>query len=252
MNYYITGDCHGLVERRMEVLTQRLYNERINKEDAALIILGDSGFNYWGDSRDKKLKKRVNKFDIPVYCVHGNHEEDPRNVPNMSKWWDEEVNNFVYREQDFENIRYLVDGEIYRFGQYNVLILGGAYSVDKDYRLQTGKKWFSSEQLSPQEMEYILERWTNHTFDFILSHTCPISWEPRDLFLSNIQQSSVDKTTEEWLEKVKRNVKFTVWCFGHYHCDRIENDNAEQFYQDMDSMDHIFNRHINFLHCYEP
>lgn len=245
MVYFITGDTHGLTERRMEVLTHRLYNEYIPKENAALIILGDSGFNYWGDSRDTKLKKRVNNFDIPVYCLHGNHEEDPRNVPNMSKWWDEEVNNFVYREQEFGNIRYLVDGEAYRFGEYTALVLGGAYSVDKDYRLKTGKKWFPSEQLPPQDMEYIFQRWKDHSFDFILSHTCPIGWEPRDLFLPFIQQSTVDKTTEEWLEKIRQNTKFTVWCFGHYHKDRIENSQAEQFYQDMDTMEHIYIRHKN-------
>lgn len=40
-------------------------------------------------------------------------------------------------------------------------------------------------------------------YDFVFTHTCPISWEPRDLFLPMINQGTVDRTMENWLDDVK-------------------------------------------------
>ena len=67
--------------------------------------------------------------------------------------------------------------------------------------------------------------------DFVLSHTCPKSWEPTDLFLNTVDQSGVDKTMEEWLDKVKNVVDWQFWMFGHYHADRLECPYVIQVYE---------------------
>lgn len=43
---------------------------------------------------------------------------------------------------------------------------------------------------------------------------------PTDLFLQGLDQSSVDRTTEIWLEKIAKKTKFQKWYFGHFHANR--------------------------------
>jgi 3-oxoacid CoA-transferase subunit A len=59
-----------------------------------------------------------------------------------------------------------------------------------------------------------LEQWK---CDLVLSHTCPIIYEPTDLFLSCIDQSMVDKTMERYLGEIEYKLDYRAWCWGHYH-----------------------------------
>ena len=64
---YITGDMHREF--------YRLHDIEKNK-DNMLIILGDAGINYYLDERDKLLKEQLNSYNIKLFCVQGNHEEN--------------------------------------------------------------------------------------------------------------------------------------------------------------------------------
>lgn len=157
--------------------------------------------------------------------------------------YDDEVKGYVWIEDEFPNIKYFDDafGEYFIMGK-RILTIGGAYSVDKWYRLQNNWMWFAEEQLTADEMafaEKVLAPWN---YDLILSHTAPISWEPTDLFLRGIDQSKVDKTMEVWLDKFKDMTNWNIWCFGHYHADRIERPHVEQFYQEYELLDDVFAR----------
>ena len=78
---------------------------------------------------------------------------------------------------------------------------------------------------------------SNALTDYILSHTAPISEEPTYLFLNFIDQSKVDKTMENFLEKVKNQITFTKWFFGHYHDDAILNDKFRIMFNDIIELD---------------
>jgi 3-oxoacid CoA-transferase subunit A len=97
------------------------------------------------------------------------------------------------------------------------LALGGAYSVDKWYRLERGWMWFANEQIAKEDMEMIEAETAGNFYDVVLSHTCPYSWQPTDLFIDAVDQSTVDNTTEKWLEKMADNIIWGKWCFGHFH-----------------------------------
>ena len=221
-----------------------------------IVILGDSGLNFWLNNTDKKYKKLLNSMNYHIYCVRGNHEQRPELIKNMVLVNDENVNNVVYMEEAFPNIRYFVDGKIYNLLGYKCLVVGGAYSVDKWYRLARAgyskdevdiadpKKcgWFKDECLTTVEMTNIMKEVEGETVDFILSHTCPLSWEPTDLFLSCIDQSTVDKSMEVWLDELKNKVEWKYYLFGHYHSDRIERPHVEQFYQEYEDVESIIAR----------
>ena len=82
-------------------------------ENTAIVILGDSGLNFWLNNTDKKYKKLLNSMGYHIYCVRGNHEQRPELVKNMIRVEDVNVDNTVWMEESFPNIRYFIDGNIY-------------------------------------------------------------------------------------------------------------------------------------------
>ena len=52
----------------------------------------------------------------------------------------------AYMDKKYPNQIFAKDGEIYTINGRKTLVIGGAYSVDKPWRLATGNKWFESEQ----------------------------------------------------------------------------------------------------------
>lgn len=239
--WLLTGDCHGDFSRFKN------YQEEVQEDKyTAVIILGDAGLNWTLDENDNHTKNYLSKkYKFRIYCVRGNHEARPQDVEDMHLVYDDDVHGFVYMQDKWPNIRYFKDYGIYWIDGLRVVVIGGAYSVDKYYRLQNGYRWFENEQLSKEEQEdclwYLRESFSDE-YDLVLTHTCPISWEPTDLFLHGIDQSKVDKTMEIFLEKVKNSIRFNVWCFGHYHTDRVERPGVEQFYTDTDNLDNIIYR----------
>ena len=233
----ITGDTHS---RNCE----RLRNIRDNMpeyapEETAVIILGDAGFCYYLDSSDRRHKKEVSRYGYTIYCVHGNHEARPSEKLGMHLISDDFVGGPVWVEDEFPLIRYFCAWGHYNIAGRNILVIGGAYSVDKWYRLQNGWHWFENEQLTDFEMTACLKSSKDKEFDFILSHTCPLSFQPTDMFLNFIDQSTVDNSMEAWMETVREEVRWNYWLFGHYHADRIEAPHVEQFYAEVEKLEDI-------------
>ena len=155
--------------------------------------------------------------------------------------YDENVQGDVYVQDKWPTIKYFKDWGVYQLGQYKCAVIGGAYSVDKHYRLVNNWPWFESEQLTTEEMILCTRDLTNQEVDFVFTHTCPICWEPVDLFLSTINQSTVDKSMELFLEELAQCFDWKIWCFGHYHQDRIERPCVEQFYKSTQILEDVYN-----------
>lgn len=209
--FFLTGDTHGNFTRIAK------FCERIKTtKDDVMCILGDAGVNYYLDEKDCKLKEALQELPITLFCIHGNHEERPYNISSYeTKKWNEGA---VYFEKRFPNILFAKDGEIYNINGKSILVIGGAYSVDKEYRLQNGWNWFKDEQPSKEIIKFVEKQITKKKhFDIVLSHTCPINTEPRHMFLSFIDQSKVDKMTERFLQRVADWITFDSWYFGHFH-----------------------------------
>lgn len=215
---FITGDIHGSLER-----IENLCEDCETTREDAVIILGDCGFNYWGDRREQHLKKCAAKLPITFLCVRGNHEERPesrRNMKFVEISYDPIVPNGYFFEEEYPNILYVADGSILELNGKSCLFVGGAYSVDKYYRLERGWNWFSDEELTSEERCNILDKVDHRTFDFIFSHTCPSSEIPTDTFLPFIDQSKVSRAMENFFETLKNIVDFKAWYWGHFHIDR--------------------------------
>ena len=223
---YLHGDCHADF-RWLKFFCET--NETTSSD--LMIILGDAGINYWNSIKDYDLKEKLLELPITLLCIHGNHEERPFNI--FSYYETEMFGGTVYVEQDFPNILFAKDGENYKINNHRYLILGGAYSIDKYYRLTYGHRWYASEQPSQEIKDYVAKKLVqyNYKFDIVLSHTAPLKYEPVEMFLPGVDQSRVDKSTEEWLDDIENMIEYNQWYFGHYHGDSVRTSKVAMLYR---------------------
>ncbi len=213
--YYITGDTHGDFTR-IERFCERFHPTR----DDVMIILGDAGFNYYGGKRDQRVKQRMAEMPITIFSIHGNHEMRPGKIPSyhLQQWH----GGMVFVEDAYPSLLFAVDGEVFDMGGLQTIAIGGAYSVDKYYRLMNGWNWWPDEQPTP-EMKKGIEKCLDYQHwkvDVVLSHTVPLKYEPVEVFLSQIDQSQVDKSTETWLDSIEDLLAYRHWYAGHYHTEK--------------------------------
>ena len=213
---YYTGDIHGEVLHIRDMVTKY----EITDQDV-IVILGDVGMNYYGNNYgDQHRKKKLNKLGISVFCIHGNHEMRPETIPTYheEKW----QGGTVYVEDAYPNLLFAKDGEVYDLDGQSTLVIGGAYSVDKWYRLRMDMNWFADEQPSDEIKSRVMQKLKNlnRKVDVVLSHTCPERYIPVEAFLSGIDQSTVDNSTEEWLGQVEAQLEYGAWLCGHWHINK--------------------------------
>lgn len=211
-----TGDTHGYTEKILTI-TDKL---SLTESDT-IVILGDAGYNYYGNEYgDLRKKKIIGRMSPTVFCIHGNHEMRPSTIPSYTtKEWN---GGMVYYEKAFPNLLFAIDGEIYDLDGKRTIVIGGAYSVDKYYRIYRGINWFPDEQPSDEikaKVEAVLDK-EGWKIDQVLSHTCPYKYRPVEAFLSGLDQSTVDTSTEEWFDTIEDRLDYKEWKCGHWHIDK--------------------------------
>ena len=225
MNVWVTGDIH----RNLGQLRQRIAH---CKKGDIVVLLGDVGANYLEDDRDYFFKQKMENFGITFLCVHGNHEARPESIETYRlKDWN---GGKVYVEKAFPHLLFAKSGEIFTICDKTFLIIGGAYSVDKPFRLQRGYAWWPDEQLNEEEKDAILKNISPvpKYFNYVCTHTAPLSCEPKEALLEAVDQSQVDKRMEIFLDEVQKRISYDKWFCGHYHIDKSAGD-VEFIYEDM-------------------
>ncbi len=211
---YITGDKHA----DFSLIFEFCKNYKTTKDDI-MIILGDSGINYYNNQYDYILKDKLKSVPLTFFIIHGNHEERTENIKSYkTKVFHKGI---VYYEEEYPNLLFAKDSTIYEFNKKQVLVLGGAYSIDKDYRLLMGYNWYPSEQMSDDDKKKALEIIKSKKIDIILSHTCPYKYLPREVFLSNVNPNLVDYSMEYFLDQVEESNNYALWYCGHFHTEKV-------------------------------
>jgi len=214
---YFTGDIHGEPKRVIKFAEKM----QLTSEDT-IVILGDVGANYFQDFRDEITKKKLNDIGVTILCIHGNHEVRPANISTYTlKEWE---GGKIWFEDKYPNLLFAKDGEIYTLEDMRYLVVGGAYSVDKYYRLAMNRGWWADEQPSDEIKHFVDMQIAMNEIDVVLSHTCPLKFEPIEAFLPGIDQSSVDKNTEIWLDSIEEKTTYKAWLCGHWHIDKSVNN----------------------------
>ena len=230
--FFITGDKHRHFNR-----VKNFCREMNTRRKDVLIILGDTGFNYYDDKRDDELKKEISALNITLFCLHGNKENRPQNVGTYG------LRSFcggkVYYEPKYPNIYFAIDGEIYTFEGKKYMVVGGAHSVDKMRCLEEGTPfWFDEmpDDTVKVTVEQNLLNEENKIYG-MMTHTCPIDYLPTEMFMSTRQNASIkrkprkaktkklfkpdiDRSTEIWLGELEKRLDYEIWFCGHYHIDK--------------------------------
>jgi 3-oxoacid CoA-transferase subunit A len=213
--FFITGDTHADLRR-----VAHFCAENSTTVDDVIIILGDVGINYYSGKRAEDLKRALSGLPITMLCVHGNHEARPQSIPGYRTLTAFE--GAVFREDAYPNLLFARDGEIYNLDGIEALVIGGAYSQDKRVRLLKGFNWWPDEQPDDnvkQTVERKLDS-VNHKVDAIFSHTCPIKYLPREVFLPGFFEKNADHTTEDWLDAIEDATDYKRWYCGHFHIEK--------------------------------
>lgn len=219
MRIWITGDTHGMFER-----IEKFCKEYQTTKEDLLIIAGDAGINYNGFVKDRPKKEYLEALPIRFLCVHGNHEMRPQTLLyyKLIDW----CGGKVWQEEKYPSILFAKDGEIYNLLGNQLLVIGGAYSIDRYIRNLYGWNWWRDEQPSDEIKRYVEKQLEKNKWnvDIVVTHTCPMKYEPREVFLTGIDQKLVDKTTEAWLDSIEEKLFYSNWFCGHFHTEKEIDD----------------------------
>lgn len=210
MSVYLTADCHGEFGHIL-----KFYQKHKLTDKDTIVILGDSGINYFPNNND--YKNILLDMSCKIFCIHGNHEYRANKLPQYKRA--RYFGGEVYQEYNYPNILFAKDGEIYDIENNKCMVIGGAYSVDKYYRLARGYSWHEDEQPDENIKNYCLRQLDkiDWKIDYMFTHTCPFNYEPKEWFLNGLDQSTVDTSTESWLQKIHDRLGFKIWYCGHFH-----------------------------------
>jgi len=131
-------------------------------------------------------------------------------------------------------IAYLKRGRAYRIENHTFLVLGGALSIDKEFR-KPGKSWWEQEywtEAEKSDLFHLLE--SNSSFDYVLSHTGPR--HINNAIVNPLQRAGVMPTffdeVAELNERIDCRITCRQWFCGHWHKDEyLYDENLKRGYQ---------------------
>ena len=201
---YVTGDCHGNFRR----FQSEYFPEQANMtKDDTVIITGDFGGVWFGDSRDDETLGWLERLPFTLAFVCGNHENyDALERYPVAEWHGGKVHRVR------PHVLHLMRGQIFELESYRFFTMGGAKSHDTNHRINHISWW---RQELPSDEEYSealqnLERY-NWQVDYIITHCAPTS-----IALMGSRHNEADRLTD-FLQEVRERAKYHYWLFGHYH-----------------------------------
>ena len=119
---YVTGDCHGNFAR----FEQKHFPEQANMtKDDTVIITGDFGGVWFGDSRDDETLDWLERLPFTLVFVCGNHENyDALERYPVVEWHGGKVHHIR------PHVLHLMRGQIFELEGHRFFTMGGAKSHD--------------------------------------------------------------------------------------------------------------------------
>jgi hypothetical protein len=241
MSVLLSGDFHGNAVGELSILTKKYLRSKYGAEKYKginyHIILGDGGFLWPGNEKADAYNYRTFAArSFPVLSVIGNHE------PMLGMTLPEAdigIGETVYLVNKKPFVAYLKRGKVYHIDGFKFLVMGGALSIDQEYRIP-GRSWWKEEYWSEEEKAGLFELLAgDREFDYVLAHTGPDSVNFH--LFSNLFSGS-SKFTDEVArlnDDVDSRIQCKGWFCGHWHLDRLFVDQGkgrsyQYLYQDVE------------------
>lgn len=208
------GDTHGNMShlRYLVKVAEENHVQRI-------FVLGD--FGYWEHMREgveflDKLSVLATERGTRVYFLDGNHDNLDLLINRYSGAEYMDLEGFVWIRP---NVIYAPRGHRWTWDGVRFIALGGAYSVDKEYRLalerkgkrKAGTLWFPGEEMTDRDMLQILDDTTS--VDVILAHDKPYSTEV-DFNTKTVVESLHN---QHRLQAAMETLRPLMFLHGHLH-----------------------------------
>jgi hypothetical protein len=108
--------------------------------------------------------------------------------------------------------------------EYSLFYLAGAFSIDRDFRIE-GQSWWRDEELSYRELEKAADLYSLMKPKYVLSHEAPA--KAGETLLYNLigpyfamKGGCTQSPTAQMLQVMLENHQPEKWVFGHYHVDK--------------------------------
>jgi hypothetical protein len=229
MAILFSGDFHANARNEISLITKEALADHFGAREYDTIkyhiILGDGGF-LWPENQDGDAGNCaiLGRRPFPVLCVIGNHEPilGRTDIPEV----DIGLGETVYQINPL--VAYLKRGKIYAIDGFRFLVLGGALSIDWEYRVP-GISWWANEYWSEQEQKDIFRLLKQeNSFDFVLSHTGPERINAK--VFDGTMKYSVKAGDHVALlnDKIDARITCRQWWCGHWHLDRYYYDELRE------------------------
>jgi len=204
------GDIHGELPTLVNLITSRY-----NLTNCAVVVVGDFGVGFESkafiDQIYNRYKHRLEKNNAIIYAIRGNHD-DPEYFKDPEATF------------NYERMKLLKDHTIYNIAGQKIYTIGGANSIDVDWRIEfneqhkntTGRKvWWEDEDIIKLDMDKL----PTEPVDFIISHEAPLSFSP---IISRTEEMSAEVygkvlASRLYLNEVLKHMRAKYWIYGHYH-----------------------------------
>lgn len=242
---YATGDTHGDF-RRFE--PENFPEQAGMTRQDYMIICGDFGGVWSGGKKDDRKLDRLEQLPFTTLFVSGNHENFDllRQYP-VETWQGGKIQRIR------PHVIHLMRGQLFTLQGHTFFTMGGARSHDMEDGILNPKapdfeaeywmlrgmgarfrvnhhSWWKQEL--PDAAEYTEARGNlaraGYTVDYVITHCAPSSMV--DLLGNGAYDH--DPLTD-FLEEVYGTLQFRHWLFGHYHDDKVLNDQFVLLWEQM-------------------
>lgn len=202
MRIAFMGDTHGNLPYTHKAL-------RYAAKNSSDLVVSVGDFGFWGDSYTQNVGEEAGRLGLQVFFVDGNHERHDL------------LNSLPVREDGFrvlhDNVAHIPRGTVWTWDGVNFLGLGGAHSVDRQWRTPS-VDWFPEETLTYGQL---FEASQALNIDVMVTHDCPAGVEIPGIagnpFGFPKEEIALADKHREMLGYVVDNVKPGVLVHGHYH-----------------------------------
>lgn len=219
---FVTGDTHRTLDSKKLSLEKFVEGRNLTKDDY-VIVCGDFGFTW--DNSPYEICEREHLCTLPytILFIDGNHE----NFDLLKTFPEIEMFGGTVR-QIASSVFHLKRGQVLNIDGNSIFVMGGATSHDRHARKE-GTEWWPEEIPSKEEFEQGLDALDacGWKVDYVITHCTPRSIQIM------IDKYFINDDLTKYLERVKEDLIFKKWYFGHYHMDKDMTDKFRLIYDDI-------------------
>lgn len=225
-NLIVCGDIHG----EFKTLVYTLRQNHIS--DAVIIVAGDCGFGFeklgYYDQLYRHLHPMLEKQNVLLLMVRGNHDD---------------LRYFSAEVIDYPFMKTLPDYTVVHTMSHNVLCIGGAVSIDRNFRLSImnydrmlGKHpkplYWADEPVAYDESQLDVLRKEQVWINTVVTHAAPSfcpphtkegleHWCAADENLAADVRRERQIMTRLYNYLINHGHPLRAWYYGHYHCSAV-------------------------------